>query len=293
MKAVIVGHKKGGSYVLDRDGSFRFVRDFAAAPIGTEVSVPRQDHPRWQSAPVIATCLAFVLMISGFLRLWNTDSCSVFLDISVSLELKFNCFDQLIHISPIDEAAEEFLADLRIGGSPAKVIASLITAAEERGIMTTGMNAPPILISVFAQTEEASQAQMSVIYQNLDKTGLSDFIRLSTCDQDTLERALSFGVSPGRLYLAEELLSIDPTLSIDDVVNLSVDDLMTEIRQSEEEQSLQDDGDAETQPDGVDGTDGVGGAGDSESGDDESGVGGSDDGTHTDETSPALPGTNQ
>ena len=39
MKAIIMSHEHGGSYVMDREGSFRFVKGYTSQLIGTEIEL--------------------------------------------------------------------------------------------------------------------------------------------------------------------------------------------------------------------------------------------------------------
>lgn len=59
MKAVIISHQDGGSYVLEKTGAFRFVRGQDAQPVGAEVELEPQ--PAVSYRPFAAMAALFAL----------------------------------------------------------------------------------------------------------------------------------------------------------------------------------------------------------------------------------------
>jgi hypothetical protein len=248
MRAVIVRHKRGRSYVLDGDGFFRFVKGHGSKPVGTEIEVRRDATPAWQSYSTAAYCLAFLLFIGSFAWLWNAKSYTMYIDINPSVELEFNCFDRLVGANGLNPEASAMLDGLELSGSPAEVVSSLVQAAGVQGYLSQAGDLPSVLVTVFARSDSASLTHMFAISQSVDKTGLGGITTVSTCSQDTLDLAQRLGISPGKLNLVQQLLEADPSLSFDDLVNLSVDDLMGEIKRAEEQAD-----DPADQPEGPDG----------------------------------------
>ena len=63
MKAIVLSHTSGGSYLLDNTGSYHFSKSYAQVPIGTEVEL-KANHDRgklvkcfWVAAIITATAL--------------------------------------------------------------------------------------------------------------------------------------------------------------------------------------------------------------------------------------------
>ena len=234
MKAVVISHRPNGTYVLDRAGSFRLIKGLAGKPIGAEVNVRSSEAMRWRYATVITYCLAVVLFFAGFAGLWSAKSYTMYVDINPSIELEFNCFDQLIAVHGLNPEAEALLQELKLHGSPGEVVFSLLQTADAEGYLNKVGSIPPVLVTVVAKSEEASYSHMYVISQFMDKNGLGDIANISTCSPELLERAQSLGISPGKLSLVEHLLDVDPSIPINDIIDLPVSELMGELQAAEE-----------------------------------------------------------
>jgi len=235
MKAVIVSHKRGGSYVLDHQGSFRFVRGHTSQPVGSEISVPAPGTPSRLATMVTSYCLMLALLLGGFAWLWNSQSYTVYLDINPSVELQFNCFDRLIGAHALNEDAEALLENLKLSGTPAEVVTKLLDSASEEGLLSGVSGFPSVLVTIIAQNDDASLSHMYVMMRFMQSGGFEHMARITTCDAETRERALSLGVSPGKLTLVEELLGADPTVPIEDAMNMPVGDLFNTIKEAEEQ----------------------------------------------------------
>jgi len=60
MKAVIISHQDGGSYVLEKTGAFRFVRGQDAQPVGAEVELEPPPAVSYRQFAAMAACFALV-----------------------------------------------------------------------------------------------------------------------------------------------------------------------------------------------------------------------------------------
>ncbi|MCL1982254.1 MAG: hypothetical protein FWG53_04050, partial [Clostridiales bacterium] len=45
MKAILMSHEHGGSYVMNQDGCFQFVKGYASQPVGTQIDIKPQVQP--------------------------------------------------------------------------------------------------------------------------------------------------------------------------------------------------------------------------------------------------------
>ena len=233
MRAIIVSHERGGSYVLDREGSFRYVKGFDSRPIGTEVEVNQTLAGGQLKSFAIAACLMLVLFVGSFAWMWNSPEFAVYADINPSVELVFNRFDQLIDVQPLNEDGALLLEGLSLKGSPSEVVVALIQAAEEQGFVFATDDIPAILITVVTNNNSASEKQISAINAALNNCGFKDLVSVETSTVDFRDQARAYGVSPGKLSLVERLLIADPSLTIDDVINLPVKDLVKQIQEAE------------------------------------------------------------
>ena len=63
MKAIVLSHAAGGSYLLDKSGSFQFAKSFTHLPIGTEVELKAKPcEGRLAKYVGIAACAALAVL---------------------------------------------------------------------------------------------------------------------------------------------------------------------------------------------------------------------------------------
>jgi len=72
MKAIILSHERGGPVVLDRNGSFRFIRGYASEPIGSEVETNEQPTISIRKITLIAAGFVIVLALGIFTWMWTS-----------------------------------------------------------------------------------------------------------------------------------------------------------------------------------------------------------------------------
>ena len=234
MKAIIVNHERGGSYVMDHAGCFRFVKGYASQPVGAEIELARQIPVQFGRIAAIAACLVVALMLSVFGILWNTESYSVYVDINPSIELVFNNLNRLKEARALNEDGAALLKDIKLRGSPADVIVDLIREAEARGYIVPGSDVLSVSIMITTRGGKAPEDYQVIINESLLENSMQSFVEVDICDEDFRDRAEEFGVSPGKLRLAERLYASDQSTDISVILKLSVKDLMEEIRIAEE-----------------------------------------------------------
>jgi len=184
MKAIIMSHERGGSYVMDKEGFFEFVKGYAAQPIGTEIEIA--SHPLIAPSRVVPaiTCLILVAALSIFAYLWNTVNYSVYMDINPSIELQFNALDKLKNATPLDEDGAELLEGLKLSGSAADIVLTLINSAEQKGYLEAGNDGISVAIKVVARGGRAYDAYVSTITAMLDIHQKSSFTTVEGSSMD-------------------------------------------------------------------------------------------------------------
>ncbi|MCL2631768.1 MAG: hypothetical protein FWD45_01570 [Coriobacteriia bacterium] len=237
MRAVIIRNDNSGSYVLDRDGLFRFVKGHKGTPAGTEVSLRSQASVNRIRSSALAYCLSSVVFLGSFLWLWTAPSYVVFLDINPSVQCTFNRFDRLTNISALNQDGDGLLEGLSVRGKPEDVIVELTNAAVDDGYLVSYDTIPPVSVTVVATSEEASQNHMRAIATAVRDSELDGIVSVHECSQEDLERAEELGVSPGKLDLVEQLQALDPTAEFDELINMSILDLLERIQEAEELQN--------------------------------------------------------
>ena len=245
MKAIVFGHERGGTYVMDREGTFRFIHGYTSQPIGSEIKI--KDKPPINLARIasIAACLILVISFSLIALMWNLTSHYVYVDINPSIELQFNRFDRLRTANPLDENGAMLLDGLRLRGSADDIVVALINEAKEKNFIDTIDGEQVVLVTVVSISGRSTEAQETAISLALENQGMLRFTIVESCDMENRDKAERLGVSPGRLRLAEEAMrTSDGQTTLDELLRKRVGDLLGLIESQES-------GNDQTVPDGI------------------------------------------
>ncbi|MCL1982236.1 MAG: hypothetical protein FWG53_03960, partial [Clostridiales bacterium] len=230
MKAILMSHENGGSYVMDKEGFFQFVRGYGSLPIGTEIDLVPQAKLLVFSAKAarlsaLAACLVVAVALGSFAWLWSAESYSVFVDINPSVELVFNDLNKLKETNPLNEDGADLVAGVKLKGSPEKTVIALIKEAEHRGYLNIQDNEPAVSIMIAERRGKNPGKILAQISAALEKNGMSDFVDIDVCSADFRAWAEDLGVSPNVLKLAEQLFSADQSVPIGELVKMPITDL--------------------------------------------------------------------
>jgi len=226
MKAVILSRTDDGCHVLDKSGVFRFVKGHQSFSVGDEIDVPSVTAASRRRNTLIAYCLVLIIVFSGFAWLYNTPVLSIYLDINPSIECKFNCFGQITEVKGLNPEGEELLRGLNLKGNVGEVISELIQAASDSGYLKDIDNALAVLVTVIGSDDSSGVNHMRALQVALGGYNLGGIVSIQAGSADLRDRAIALGVSPGKLALIEELLEDDPSLILEDILDMSVLDLL-------------------------------------------------------------------
>jgi len=232
MKGIILGHVADGSQVLDCEGSFRVVKGFKSQPVGSEIEFKPAPAINFSRVAAISLLLVVVVAIGGFSWLWNMDSYSVYVDINPSVELVFNKFNRIRSATPLCADGEELLAGLNLRGSPGSVVISLIREAENKGYITLTGSIPEIIITVATKADGTPYGNYFDICAELDRYGIRSLAIVELCDLGFLNQAEDFGVSPGKLMLAQQLHITGGQIPLSEILSTPVRSLVEMIREA-------------------------------------------------------------
>ena len=136
MKAIIFSHENGGSYVMEKEGAFRFVTGYSSHPIGAEVDIrPAYSVNNIMRIAAAAACFIIIASISIYAWMWNSINYYIYMDINPSVEMHVNKFNKLKTINPLNEDGGVLLEGLKPGGSAESFVVSLIQEAVQKGYL--------------------------------------------------------------------------------------------------------------------------------------------------------------
>jgi len=230
MKAIIFSHEHGGSYVMDRDGCFRFVRGHSTMPIGTEIDIREQQPVSLMRIASAAACFVLIISISIFTWLWNVTDYYVYVDINPSVELQFNGLGRLRNTVPLNDDASLLLSGVDLKGYVEEVVVTLIDEAVQKNFLSAHDGEPNVLITVVAARGGSPDTLLSAINAALKEHGMLDYTVVEVGSMELREKAEGLGVSPGRLKLAEALLREDGLhMTLEELLRIPVGELYAAI----------------------------------------------------------------
>ena len=234
MKAIIMSHDSGGSYLLDNEGSFRFVKkEYVSLPVGAEVEIKTQPATVYYlKAAALAACLVLVFALGVFSWMWNFETCYIYVDINPSVELVFNQAGKLKAANPLNSGGIEFLSGFKLRGPPENVVVSLIQAAEQEGYIIKG-DSPAVLFTVVARGGKDPGKYSSALYNALVTHGMQGLAIIEVADEEFYAKAKELGISPGKLILMERLAEAGQPVTLDQILEMSVSDLAAAVRKAE------------------------------------------------------------
>jgi hypothetical protein len=172
----------------------------------------------------------------------NTDLSYVSIRINPELELVVNGKDIITAVNPLNEDAETLLADVLITGMPLADGAELIVKlATEAGFIDVDSD-NEVFIDVVTDEDDENPNQERItkreqirkklqerIDRFFDNNGIFGRVSQETLTQ-YLEDAQNLGVSPGKLKLIMRALDLNPDLTLNDIKDKEVKEIVQLIR---------------------------------------------------------------
>jgi hypothetical protein len=218
MKAIIISHENGGTYVMDKDGSFKFVKGHTDKPVGTEIVIIEKKPINYLRVTALAACFALVILAGSFAWIWNAESHSIYIDVNPSVELVFNRFDRLIGTRSLNEGGERLLANLNLRGTPGNAAIDFIYEAVRHWSFAEA-DIPSVLISFSDSGSLEPGSHRYTIAESIAERGLQDLTIVKLYGGEHRSAAKELGVTPGRLKLAEQYYALNDGTSFDDVLS--------------------------------------------------------------------------
>ena len=208
----------------------------------------------WRYRPVrikrlfTAACTAFLLcaLSAGGYAVYQTPTSYISVDINPSVELGVNTFGKVISVTAFNDDGETVLSGLEIlNCNVSTAVKQIISSASENGYINIDGST---FISITSQTKNSTIADklneraQEGAEEAIEENGACASVLTNQACLKQREEAIVLGITPGKLNLIEKLIELDPTLSVDDLINASVteiQELYTELKQEQNQNQEQ------------------------------------------------------
>ncbi|MGM9522620.1 MAG: PepSY domain-containing protein [Oscillospiraceae bacterium] len=191
----------------------------------------RKSHWRTFAAAAAAVLILVCgLYGAGWYRAYHAVTSVVGFDVNPSIELKLNSRETVVAATALNADAEQILGGMRLEGTDLEVaVNALIGSMLKNGYISELANS--ILITVenddAAAAEELTQRLTQEINSLLSVSSTGGAVLSQSLSSDTeLEQlAAQYGISQGKAALVQEILSISPTYTFEELASLSINEM--------------------------------------------------------------------
>lgn len=199
--------------------------------------ITRQEPVQQRSSywkPLVSVASFIGIFLIGFLG-WFTQfraiDSLVYLDINPSIEIATNKQDHVIHLQGLNEEGRALIKDIEFEGKDVYAVTQdLLDSLLEKG--TIDIEHYTMLVSVLNNNQEKSQKQVSqlneMIHSYFREHQLKPIVlRQAITSTNTLEQfADQYNISLGKMTFIKNLIILNPEFKLEELVNLSIDDLI-------------------------------------------------------------------
>ncbi len=196
------------------------------------IKVVQRKKVRFQTwAKAAASVAAVLVVVFGLWLNWNYSTKAVVaFDVNPSIELSVNRSDRILKARPLNSEAEAVIGGMKLKGVDLDVaVNALIGSLVQKAYISDLNNS--ILITVNSKDVEKSQELQERLSNEVGSLLRSFSVDGSVLSQTSVrdelldELAKQYGISPGKAALIQQLVAADPTISYEDLVRLSINDL--------------------------------------------------------------------
>ena len=151
--------------------------------------------------------MALVLLFGGGAYAYYTPYAELSLDINPSIAIKTNIFDTVIDVQALNDDAEQILTPLQIRNCNLQTaLDAILDRLISEGYLSEE-DAADIMLTAYSQDQERAQVMLQemtqILEQDMARERLQANIEGECIGSEIRIRAQQYGVSPGKLMLAE------------------------------------------------------------------------------------------
>lgn len=197
--------------------------------ITKQIETKKNSNIRQFTTAVACSLLLLVLTIGWYIQNRMPDSI-ITLDVNPSIEIITNHKDNVISVNALNEDAREIIGDNFSAKTLEDTVELLVSSLVEHNFISTGKNT--VLLTVMNNNNKKADEIMTrmgtVINDSLTERNIMPVILSQIIDEeaDRAELAKTYHVSEGKMELILDMISDHNELSIDTLVNLSMEELL-------------------------------------------------------------------
>lgn len=182
--------------------------------------------PRWSRAiTALAACLVFMALCFGGARLYFDETAYVGIDINPSLELRLNRFDIVVSTAAFNEEGQALIDAVPLVGKRYETaVADLTSNASFAPYLNEEAYMEINVVTNNDRQAEELQVQSNACLVSLPCNGESARI-----DEGTHAAAAASGMGVGRYQAAQQLIALDPSMTLEECAGMSMRELRNRI----------------------------------------------------------------
>lgn len=176
-------------------------------------------------AIALAACLALCAIGFGGFTAFASETAQVSIDVNPSIELGLNRFDRVVSVRPINENGKQLIGDVDLVGMQYDEAMDTLSETSAFRSYVDGES----FIEISVTSSDAGQAESltrksDAYIETLPCPGMC-----RTVSSENREEAASEGMGVGRYNAAQELMKLDPSVTLDDCREMSMHELRDRI----------------------------------------------------------------
>ena len=179
---------------------------------------PKRRSPWAKAALAAAACLVVAAVGLGGYQLYESPAAYVGIDVNPSVELSVNCFDVVVAARAVNDDGAAVLSEVQLVGQPYDQALGRLMASPALSPYLS--NDAVVEISVTSDDERLSdqlvRASDSALAQHQCHGSAS------SADEATRQEAVAAGMGVARYRAAQELMALDPTVTLEGCAGLSM-----------------------------------------------------------------------
>ena len=179
----------------------------------------------------LSTSFAVIsVLIFGFFVLFNRPTAYVSIDVNPSFMLEANMLDRIIKVETLDEDSKEVMDQLNLyGENISSGIDKIVDNATNLGYVSLEEE-NAILVTTYCNNEKRREKIQQKIHSELNKNlngkGIKSIIIDSQLPEDDAKKENRYGVSQAKIELVQRAIEENPALNFDDLINLSIKEIV-------------------------------------------------------------------